>query len=150
MFHPKSIQSTTPNPVIYKIHCNIILQSIPMYSKWSPDLRSTHQNPTCTSPLSNIRHMPHTFHSCSITVICGVEYRSWSSSLCNFLHSSVTSFLLGLNIFLSTLFPNILGLCSSFSLKEKVSNPYKTTVKIILPYTVIPRLTSDPANEFFG
>jgi hypothetical protein len=38
--------------------------------------------------------------------------------LCNFLHSSVTSSLLGPNIFLTTLFSNTLSLCSSLNLKD--------------------------------
>jgi hypothetical protein len=36
----------------------------------------------------------------------GKEYRPFSSSLCNFLHSPITSSVLGPNILLSTLFSN--------------------------------------------
>jgi len=39
--------------------------------------------------------------------ILGEEYRSFSSSLCNLLHSPVTSSLLGQNILLNTMFSNI-------------------------------------------
>ena len=42
--------------------------------------------------------------------ILGEQYRSFSSSLRSFLHSPVTSFLLGPNILLSTLFSNTLSL----------------------------------------
>jgi hypothetical protein len=38
--------------------------------------------------------------------ILGKEYRSLSSSFCNFLHSLVTSSLLGPNTLLSSLFSN--------------------------------------------
>jgi len=55
------------------------------------------------------------------------DYRSLSSSLCGFLHSPVTSSLLGPNILLSTLFSNTLSLRSSLS----VSN-HKTTGKILV------------------
>ena len=47
------------------------------------------------------------------------EYRSLSSSLCNFLHSPVTPSLLGPNILLNTLFSNTLSLCSSLNVSEK-------------------------------
>jgi hypothetical protein len=47
--------------------------------------------------------------------------------LCNFLHSPVTSSLLGPNNPLSTLYPNTLSLCSSLSVTDQVSHPYKTT-----------------------
>ena len=63
--------------------------------------------------------------------IFGEEYRSSSSSLCSFLHSSVTSSLLGPNTLLSTLFSNILSLRSSFIVSDQVSHPYKTTDRII-------------------
>jgi hypothetical protein len=52
------------------------------------------------------------------------------------LHSPVASSLLGPNILLSTLFLNILSLCSSLSVRDQVSHPYKTTAKI----TVLLRL----------
>jgi len=42
--------------------------------------------------------------------ILGEQYRSLSSSLCSFLHSPVTSCVLGSNILLNTLFRNILSL----------------------------------------
>jgi hypothetical protein len=42
--------------------------------------------------------------------ILGEQYRSLSSSLCNFLHYPVTSSLSGPNILLNTLFSNTLGL----------------------------------------
>jgi hypothetical protein len=46
--------------------------------------------------------------------------------LCSLLHSAVTSFLLGPNILLSTLFLSTLSLYSSFSVRDQVSHPYKT------------------------
>ena len=59
--------------------------------------------------------------------ILGKEYRSFSSSLCSFLHSPVTSSLLGPNTFLNTLFSNTLSLRSSLNVSDQVSHPYKTT-----------------------
>ena len=43
-----------------------------------------------------------------------------------FLHSSVTSSLLGPNILLNTMFSNTLSLLSSRNVSDKVSHPYKT------------------------
>ena len=54
------------------------------------------------------------------------EYRSSTYSLCSFLHSPVTSSLLGPNILLSTIFSNAQSLCSSLSLNDQVSHPYTT------------------------
>jgi hypothetical protein len=63
-------------------------------------------------------------------IIFGDEYRSLSSPLCSLLHSPVTSSLLGPNIPLSTLFSNTLSLCSSLSVRDQVSHPYKKQVKL--------------------
>jgi len=60
----------------------------------------------------------------------GTEYKLWSfwsSSLCSFLQPPTTSFLLGPNILLSTLFSNALKLCPSVSAKDKFSRTYKST-----------------------
>jgi len=57
--------------------------------------------------------------------------------MCNLLHSSVTSYLLGPNILLNTLFSYILSLCSSLNVGDQVSYPYKTTGKIIVLYILI-------------
>src|SRR5215469_7037452 len=63
--------------------------------------------------------------------ILGKEYRSFSCSLCNFLHSPVTSSLLDPNTLLNTLFSDTLSLCSSLSVGDQVSHLYKTTDKVI-------------------
>ena len=76
--------------------------------------------------------------------ILGEQYRSLSSSLCNFLHSPVTSSLLGPNILLKTLFSNTLSLCSSLHVSDQVSHPYKTTGKIIVLYVFMSFLPTVP------
>jgi len=53
-------------------------------------------------------------------IIFGVEYRSLSSSLRSLLHSPVISSLLGLHIFLNTLFSNTLSLCSSLNVSTQI------------------------------
>jgi hypothetical protein len=55
----------------------------------------------------------------------GEEYRSLSSSLSNFLHSLVTSSLLGQKFLLRTIFSNTLNLRSSLNLGDQVLHPYK-------------------------
>ena len=67
----------------------------------------------------------------TLIIFCG-QYRSLSSSLCSFLHSPVTSFLLSPNISLSALFSNTLSLSSSLNVSDHVSHPYKTTGSIIV------------------
>jgi hypothetical protein len=62
----------------------------------------------------------------------GEEYRPFRSPLCNFLHFPATSFYLGSNIHLSTLFSTKLSMRSFFNVSEQVSHPYRTTDKIIV------------------
>jgi hypothetical protein len=70
-------------------------------------------------------------------IIFGDEYRSLSSLLCGLLQSPVALCLFGPNILLSTLFSNTLSPCSSLSVRDQVSHPYKTTAKIIVLYSLI-------------
>ena len=74
----------------------------------------------------------HLIHLDFITrIVIGEQYRSLSSSGCSFLHSPVTSSLVGPNILFNTLFSNTLTLRSSLNVSDQVSHPYKTTGKII-------------------
>jgi len=47
------------------------------------------------------------------------------------------TFLLGPNIFLSTLFSNTLSLPSALSVRDQVLHPYKSTCKIIILWNVV-------------
>jgi hypothetical protein len=69
-------------------------------------------------------------------IIFGDEYRSLSPLLCILLQSPAFSSLLGPNILHSTQFSNTLRLCSSLSVRDPVSHPYRTTGKIIVLYTL--------------
>jgi hypothetical protein len=64
-----------------------------------------------------------------INGVFGEEHKLWSSSLCSFLHLSVTSSLLGQNILLSILFSNTLNLCVSVNVRGQILHPYKQQVK---------------------
>ena len=78
----------------------------------------------------------HLIHLDFITsTILGEEYKSFSSSLCNLLHSPITSSLLGPNIHLNAMFSYTLSFLSSRSVNDQVSHPYKITGKtIVLKY----------------
>jgi hypothetical protein len=66
-----------------------------------------------------------------ILIILSEDYKLCSSSLCDFLHPPVTSFLSGQNILLSNLFSN------TFNVRDQISHPYETTGKIIVSNILI-------------
>ena len=68
----------------------------------------------------------------TLQTIPGKQNTSWSPALCSFVQYPVTSALLCLNIFLSTLFPTIVSLCSSLKVTNQVAHPHKTKHKIIV------------------
>ena len=110
-------------------------------SKWSLSLRLPHQNPACTSPQPDMCYVPPLPHINLLylitRVVSGEEYISLSSTICSFLHSPVTSSLLGPNILLSTIFFNTLNLRSSLNVSNQVSHPYKKKGTIIVLYFLI-------------
>jgi hypothetical protein len=98
-------------------------------------LRFHHQNPVYTYLRSHTCYMPRPHHSSRFYHPNNIgRVRSLSSSLCSFLHSLVTSSVLGPNIFLSTLFSNTLILRSSLIVSGQVSHPNNATRKIIITY----------------
>ena len=124
--YPEPIPSSPHNPFpLPKIHLNI---NPPIYVLVSPMVSFLQVFPTKTlcTPLSSSVHATCPAHLILLhfitRTILGEEYRELSSSLCNFLHSLVTSSLLGPNIFLNTLFWNILSLCFSLNVSDQVSH----------------------------
>ena len=84
--------------------------------------------PTVSIRLSSphTRYMPRPFHYSRFNHPNNIreQYRSLSSSLCSFLHSPVTSSLLGPNIPLNILFSNTLSVRSSLNVKQDLIQKY--------------------------
>ena len=113
-----------------RIHFNIIFLSTPRSSGVALFLSFPHQNPVWTSPVS------HMVHVCLVIglvsrMIYG-EYKSWNSSLHIFLQSLLNSAFQATNILLSILLSYIFSLCSTLSVRDQGSHPYKTTGKVII------------------
>ena len=108
---------------------NIILPSKPGSPQWSLSHRFPHKNPAHASPSPIRATCPARLILLDFITrtILGEEYRTLSYSLCSFLHSPVTSSLLGPNVLLNTLFSNNLSLRSSLSISDQVSHPNKET-----------------------
>ena len=91
---------------------------------------------TVNTPLLSPKRATFTVHLILLDfitrTILGEEYWSLSSSLRSFLHSPLTSTLLGQNILLRTVLSNILSLHSSLNVSDQVTHSYKTTGKIIV------------------
>ena len=127
-FDPLHISSSH----ILKVHLNIILPSTSGSHKWSLSFRFPQQDPLYAFTFPHTRYMPRPSHSFRFTHPnnTGEEYRPFSSSLRSFLHSPVTSSLLGPNILLSTLFSNALGLRFSLNVNDQISHPYVRVPRI--------------------
>ena len=122
-----------PTSYHLEIHPNIIHTSTPRSPQWSLSLRFPQQDPIhllSSSIRATCPAQPILLDFITRTLL-GEEYRLFSSSLCNLLHSTVTSSLLGPNILLSTMFSNTLSFLSSHNINDQFSHPYKTTGKII-------------------
>jgi len=133
---PSSIQSIPPNSTSWRYI--LILSShlcLGLSSGLSPSGFPTR---TLYMPLLSSIHTTWPTHLIFLDfitqTILGEEYKSLSSSLCSFLHSPVTSSLLGPNIILNTLFSNTLSPRSSLNVSDQVSHPYDTTSNIIVLY----------------
>jgi hypothetical protein len=72
-----------------------------------------------------------------IPITFGEEYKLWRASLDNFLQLLIIKYLFGPNIFVSTLFSDNLGVCSSIIVRGQVLQPCQTEGKIKISYILI-------------
>ena len=136
LFWATSIQSVPSHPTSWRSILILffhLLLSLPsgLFPSGGFTTRFHHQHPVYTSAVPHpcyMSRLPHSSRFCHPKKL-GEKYRSLSSSLCSFLHSPVTSSLLGPNILLSILFSNALGLRISLNVCDQVSHPYKATGK---------------------
>ena len=129
-----------PNPVhihtshLLEIHSNIIHPSMHRSPQWYLSLWFPHQD--SIHPLSSPIRATCPAHLILLDfitrTILGEEYKSFSSSLCNLLHSPVTSSLLGPNILLNTMFSNTLSFLSSRNVNDHTHQ--NTTFKNSSPF----------------
>ena len=134
-----------PNPVhiptshLLEIHPNIIHPSTPRSPQWSPSLWFPHQDPI--QPLSSpicATCPAHLILDFITHTKLGEEYRSFSSSLCNLLHSHVSSSLLGSNILYEMKF-----LVPNYSCLQ---NPWLGGYRSQIP-VLCPQLNLNPSPE---
>jgi len=98
----------TLSSYFFNIFINITLKSKPRSSKWCLSFRFSNKMLCAFSSTDNLAHFD------LITLILfGEVYKLVKHLLIKFIHYSVTSSALGLNILLSTLFSNIFNLYSS-------------------------------------
>ena len=128
-----------PTSHLLEIHPNIIHPSTPRSPQWSLSLRLPHQDPThpLSSPIRATCPAYLIILDFITRTILGEEYKSFSSSLCNLLHSPINSSLLGPNILLNTVFSNTHNFISFRNIKDQGSHTYKTTGKIVVLYILI-------------
>ena len=110
------IQSIYPHPTSWRSilllsiypHLGLLPSGFPTKTLYTP--LSSPIRATCPTHLILLDFINRT--------ILGEEYKSFSSSLCNLLHSPVTSSLLGPNILLNTMFSNTLSFLSSRNIND--------------------------------
>jgi hypothetical protein len=134
-----SIQSIPPHPTSWRsilvLHSHLCLGGL-----FPSGFPTKAQYTSLLSPVRAICPAHLILFEFITRTIMGEEYRSLSSSLYSFLHSLVTSYLLGPNILLNTLFSNTLNLRSYLNVSDQVLYPYAITGKFIFVYILTVKL----------
>jgi hypothetical protein len=113
----------------FEIHFNFICPSMCRSSKSSLSFSSVHQDPVCTSLLTQPCHMPCPYHPWFYNLKICSEYYILGSSLCKLLQPPSTFSASGPNIFLSILFSNTFILCSPLMCGTKFHTHVKQQTK---------------------
>jgi hypothetical protein len=120
---PETDQSSThhPHPISPRsigMLCTHLCLSLPsgLFPLWL-----SYQQPIHVPFHSHLYAPPSNLHDLVILIMLNEEYKSRSSLQRSFLCLPVTSSVFGPNIIISTLFSNILSLCSSPNVRDQVS-----------------------------
>lgn len=114
------------NPVHNLPYIHIILLYVPRFSKSSP---SDFPSRTFYAFLFYLMHATCStypiFLALVILIIFRMEFKLWSPSLCTYIQPPVTSFFIGPDSLLRTLFLSTISLCCSLNLRDQVLHSYK-------------------------
>jgi hypothetical protein len=111
---------SVPHPPISFRSISILSPSTLIYSKLSP---KQNLNVPFLFPVHATSPDHLTLLDFITWIIFANEYSLWSSSICSLFHSFVTSSLLLRNVYLSTLFSNILSLSPCLNIRDQASHP---------------------------